>query len=257
MNDIIKKLFGKKKSYSSLEPDEVESSHEEKHFSSPRVISDAIIGMSDGLTVPFALTAGLSSLGSTKIVITGGFAELISGAISMGLGGYLAAQSEREYFNSERKREQMEVETIPDEEGREVEGLLMEYGITKESCAAVVADLKQDREKWVDFMMCFELKLSTPEQHRAWVSALTIGLAYFIGGFIPMIPYFFVNQVYTGLWISALVTATALLVFGYVKTGVTSSWSSQQKSFMGAIYMLLIGGVAAASAFGLVRLIDR
>lgn len=202
------------------------------------------------------VTAGLSSLGSSKLVITGGMAELLSGAISMGLGGYLGARSEADYYDHERKRERMEVDTIPDEEAEEIFDIFHEYGVSREACAPLVDDLKKNKENWVDFMMVFELNLQKPKRNRAFVSAFTIGASYAIGGLVPLLPYFFVEQVQTGLWISVSVTAVALLVFGYVKSGITCQWQSRRTSVVGSLNMLLVGGLAAAGAYGLVAAIQ-
>ncbi|KAI9892840.1 MAG: hypothetical protein M1814_000999 [Vezdaea aestivalis] len=219
------------------------------------VIRDSIIGFADGLTVPFALTAGLSSLGSSKLVIIGGLAELFSGAISMGLGAYLAAITEAEHFVSEQKRERKLVLSTPEDEEERIYGTLQRYGIEKSATLPIFQTLKKDPEMWVQFVMDFDLRLEEPAGNRAWISALTMGMAYFIGGIIPMIPYFAVKNVTTALFVSIGITAFVLLVFGYTKTRLTVS--SHKAAFWGALQTLMIGAVAAGASYGIVRAIDH
>jgi vacuolar iron transporter family protein len=226
--------------------------HVEKHFMGSEVVRDVVIGMSDGLTVPFALAAGLSSIAdSTAIVITGGLAEIAAGSIAMGLGGYLAARSDAEHYASERETERREVNAMPDVETKEVEQVLLTYGLEQEQSALVANALRQRPEAWIDFMMRFELGLEKPDPKRALTSALTIGLSYIGGGLIPLAPYMLVHTAGTALVFSVVITLSALLVFGYVKGRFTGA-----RPIRSAIQTALIGGLAAAVAFGLAKAIS-
>src|SRR5437763_9363022 len=192
--------------------------HVERHFTAGATVRDIVIGMSDGLTVPFALAAGLSgAVDSTRIVITAGLAEIAAGSIAMGLGGYLAARSDAEHYASERRREEREVVELPDAERAEVANLLHEYGLTAAEAAPVVEALSRRPDAWVDFMMRFELGLEEPDPRRALTSAATIAGAYIAGGFIPLTPYMVLSTVNRGLLVSAAVTLAALAIFGYIK----------------------------------------
>jgi VIT1/CCC1 family predicted Fe2+/Mn2+ transporter len=226
--------------------------HVERHFTSGDTVRDIVIGMSDGLTVPFALAAGLSgAVQSTSIVITAGLAEIAAGSIAMGLGGYLAARSDAEHYASERRRELTEVREIPDAEAKEVSDVFVSYGVSAEAAAPVVAALKARPESWVDFMMRFELGLEAPDPKRALVSAVTIAGAYIAGGLIPLVPYFIFATATRALMISVAFTLLALFAFGYVKghfTGARPLWSALQTT--------LVGGLAAAAAFSIARLIS-
>ena len=227
-------------------------SHTEEHFRENAAIKDIVIGMSDGLTVPFALAAGLSASGaidSTHIVIAAGFAEIAAGSIAMGLGGYLAAKGDKEHFDNERLREQREVIQVPDVEEQEIIELMEEYGVTPEESQPMMAALKRNPEKWVDFMMKFELGLEVPDPKRSYKSAVTIGISYIIGGLVPLTPYFFTDTVKTGLYVSAGVTLIALLIFGYFKSSFTTD-----KPFKGAVETMLIGGAAATAAFFIAKI---
>ncbi|CAO3623780.1 unnamed protein product [Cunninghamella echinulata] len=224
--------------------------HTEEHFESA-IIRDAIIGLADGLTVPFALAAGLSSLGSTKLVVYGGAAEIVSGSISMALGGYLAARSEMEHYDTERHREEREVEECPQDEEDEIVEILEPYGLDRQTLEPLIEKLKSDPEKFVDFMMKFELGLEKPDPHRSWISALTIGFSYFIGGLIPLAPYVFIDDAILALWISVLVTSITLLIFGYTKSRLVNP----KGAVWGAIQTLLIGAVAAGASYGIVYLL--
>jgi VIT1/CCC1 family predicted Fe2+/Mn2+ transporter len=225
--------------------------HQEPHFQDSDTVRDIVIGMSDGLTVPFAIAAGLSGVGaSTTIVVTGGLSEIAAGAIAMGLGGYLAARTDMEHYNVERKREQREVEEKPGAERAEVADILGRYGLSDESTSAVLDVFEDKPEKWVDFMMQLELGLDKPEPRRAIQSGLTIGMSYIVGGFIPLTPYIVLGKVGTALPVSVGVTLLALLIFGYVKgrvTGVSALRSGLQTG--------LVGSLAAGAAFLLARLI--
>src|SRR5512137_1581041 len=161
--------------------------HIEHHFTASEIVRDIVIGMSDGLTVPFALAAGLSgAVSTTSIVLTAGLAEIAAGSIAMGLGGYLAARSDAEHYQAERAREEAEVAGIPEVEAEEVAIVFREYGLTDEESRPVVEALRKRPKAWVDFMMRFELGLEKPDPRRALLSAVTIAVAYAVGGFIPL-----------------------------------------------------------------------
>ena len=229
-----------------------QTTHVERHFTAGETVRDVVIGMSDGLTVPFALAAGLSgAVASTRIVVTAGLAEIAAGAIAMGLGGYLAARSDAEHYASERAREHREIDTVPEVEADEVRRVFESYGLTTEQSAPVVQALRQRPDAWIDFMMRFELGLEQPDPRRALASAVTIGGAYIAGGFIPLGPYIVSGQVGTALLLSVAVTLAALAVFGYVKARFTGT-----HAFRGAFQTMLVGGLAAAAAFGLARLVS-
>jgi vacuolar iron transporter family protein len=226
--------------------------HIERHFTGSEIVRDIVIGMSDGLTVPFALAAGLSGIAnSTAIVITGGLAEIAAGSIAMGLGGYLAAKSDAEHYASEREIERREVEVIPAKEKEEVEQLLLTYGLEKDQSVQVADALSKRPAAWIDFMMRFELGLEKPDPKRALTSALTIGLSYIGGGLIPLAPYLLISKPETALIFSVVVTLAALFVFGYVKGRFTGA-----APIRSALQTALIGGLAAAAAFGLAKAIS-
>jgi vacuolar iron transporter family protein len=227
--------------------------HIERHFTSSEVVRDIVIGMSDGLTVPFALAAGLTgAVATTGIIVTAGLAEIAAGAIAMGLGGYLAAKSDAEHYAKEREREKREVAEIPHEEMREVAEVFLEYGLTQEQTWPIVDALRKQPKKWIDFMMRFELGLEKPDPKRAMMSALTIGGAYAAGGFVPLAPYIATNRVSLALLVSIALTLVALLIFGFVKgrfTGIKPVRSALQTAF--------IGSAAAGAAFLIARLISE
>ena len=226
--------------------------HVERHFTSGDTVRDIVIGMSDGLTVPFALAAGLSAaIESTSVVITAGLAEIAAGSIAMGLGGYLAARSDAEHYASERRREQAEVRDIPAAESKEVTDVLGSYGVSAEAAAPVVRALKDQPEAWIDFMMRFELGLEKPDPKRALVSAVTIAGAYIAGGLIPLAPYFIVTAAARALAVSVALTLLALFVFGFVKGHFTGA-----RPIRSAMQTTLVGGLAAAAAFGIARAIS-
>ncbi|RHZ59370.1 hypothetical protein Glove_364g29 [Diversispora epigaea] len=225
--------------------------HNEHHFESPEIIRDIVLGLSDGLTVPFALAAGLSSFGDSRVVVMGGVAELIAGAISMGLGGYLAAKSDYDHFESERLREFWEVENCMEAEVQEIIDILAPYGLDTNSLTPLIEKLKSNPEKFVDFMMKFELNLEKPDPSRAWKSAFTIGISYFLGGCVPLLPYLFFESAMMGLYVSCIVTLICLIIFGYIKARLTAP----EKAFKAAIQTALIGAIAASAAFGVVRLL--
>ena len=230
--------------------------HTEKHFTAGQTVRDTVIGMADGLTVPFALAAGLTgAIDSANIIVTAGFAEIAAGSIAMGLGGYLAAKSDAEHYAKEREREKREVIEIPDEEMREVAQVFKSYGLSEKESAPIVDALSKNPKKWVDFMMRFELGLEKPDPKRALASALTIGGAYAVGGLIPLSPYVeaaaFKNLTVKGaLLVSITLTLIALFVFGFVKGRYTGT-----KPLRSALQTALIGSVAAGAAFSIARLI--
>lgn len=225
--------------------------HIEKHFTASESVRDVVIGMSDGLTVPFALAAGLSgAVGVSSVIVTAGLAEIAAGSIAMGLGGYMAARSDAEHYASERRREEDEIVSKSDAEKKEVADILQGYGLTEAEAKPIVAALSQRPQAYVDFMMRFELGLEAPEPKRALRSALTIAGAYILGGLIPLIPYMVIASPQTGLVISAVVTLIALAVFGYIKGRFTGT-----PPLRSGLQTALIGGIAAAVAFVIARLI--
>jgi VIT1/CCC1 family predicted Fe2+/Mn2+ transporter len=227
--------------------------HIERHFTAGETVRDIVIGMSDGLTVPFALAAGLSgAVSSTTIIITAGLAEIAAGSIAMGLGGYLAARSDAEHYASERIREQQEITEKTEAEKVEVMEVFTSYGLTEVESTPIVEALSKRPKAWVDFMMRFELGLEEPDSKRALTSALTIAVSYMVGGLIPLSPYFFFTLATNALYISVVATLLALLVFGYVKGRFTGT-----RPFRSAVQTALIGGIAAAAAFLIARLISR
>jgi len=226
--------------------------HVERHFTGSDTVRDIVIGMSDGLTVPFALAAGLSgAVASTGIIVTAGLAEIAAGSIAMGLGGYLAAKSDAEHYASEQRREQVEVRMVPEVEADEVSGVFQGYGLSAEASAPVVEALRKKPDTWVDFMMRFELGLEKPEPKRALTSALTIAGAYIGGGIIPLAPYIVSARAHTALSFSVIVTLIALTVFGYIKGRFTGAIPMRS-----AFQTALVGGLAATAAFVLAKLIS-
>ncbi len=226
--------------------------HMERHFTGSEIVRDIVIGMSDGLTVPFALAAGLTgAVASTGIIVTAGLAEIAAGSIAMGLGGYLAAKNDAEHYASERLREQLEVSERPAQERTEVMEVFRSYGLTAEESAPVVEALCSRPEAWIDFMMRFELGLEMPDPKRAPMSALTIAGAYIAGGFIPLGPYMIFSAAQIALLFSAAVTIGALAAFGYMKGRFTGT-----APLRGALQTVLIGGFAATAAFVSARMIS-
>jgi len=231
--------------------------HIEKHFTATESVRDVVIGMSDGLTVPFALAAGISgalvsSPHASTLVVTAGLAEIAAGSIAMGLGGYLAAKTDREHYASEREREIRETVELPDVEIEEVAKVFRDYGLSEAQMAPVVQAITGDQARWVDFMMRFELGLEEPQPSRARVSALTIAVSYVVGGLIQLAPYMLLNDLQTGLWFSVGVTLLALAIFGAVKgkfTGI-DPWK-------GGMQTVVTGGLAASAAFLIAKLISR
>jgi len=226
--------------------------HHEHHLKSSDTIRDIVIGMSDGLTVPFALAAGLSGASAhSGIVVTAGIAEIVAGSIAMGLGGFLAGKTESEHYASELQREYDEVERVPEQEKMEVKEVFAGFGLSEKLQNEVADEMAKDKDKWVDFMMKYELGLEKPEENRARQSAITIGVSYIVGGIIPLSPYFFTDDSLHGLYYSCVITAVCLFVFGYFKSKVTG-----QPPFSGALKVLFIGTLAAAAAFGMAKLIN-
>lgn len=223
----------------------------EKHFQSSQQVRDFVIGMSDGLTVPFALAAGLSgAINETSIVITAGLAEIAAGSIAMGLGGYLAGRTEIEHYDSEERREYEEIEKLHDVEIRETKEIFAEYGLTPEMQDTIANEMAKNPKKWVDFMMRFELGLERPDKNRALQSAIVIGLSYIVGGLIPLSAYFFTPTASEGLFYSSIITLICLIAFGLIKSKLTG-----QPLLKGTARVALVGALAAAAAFGLAKLI--
>ena len=219
--------------------------HHEEHFRQSDTIRDVVIGMSDGLTVPFALAAGLSSAVDTNsIIITAGLAEIIAGSIAMGLGGYLAGKTEIEHYDSELRREYKEIETHYETERREVKEIFAGYGLSGESQEIIINEMEKDHDKWVEFMMRFELGLDKPDINRARQSARNIGLAYIVGGIVPLSAYIYNDTPEKGLLYSAIITVFCLMFFGYFKSKVTD-----QDPIKGAFRTTMIGVLAGAAAY--------
>src|SRR2546422_2423775 len=226
--------------------------HVERHFTAGETVRDIVIGMSDGLTVPFALAAGLSgAVSSTTIIITAGLAEIAAGSIAMGLGGYLAARSDAEHYASERLREQQEIKEKTGAEKAEVMDVFTSYGLSEVESTPIVEALSKRPDAWIDFMMRFELGLEKPDPKRAMTSAFTIGGAYIAGGFIPLAPYIIAGRPLTALLFSIGVTLLALLIFGFVKGRFTGT-----KPLRSALQTALIGSAAAGAAFLIARAIS-
>jgi len=224
----------------------------ESHITLPSAVRDIIIGMSDGLTVPFAIAAGLASAAATDstIIIAAVLAEIAAGSISMGLGGFLAANTEAEHFAIERAREEREVEAVPEIEEKEVADVLVGYGLTRDEGMAVANSLRQRKEDWINFMMKFELGLETPDRLQAVKSAATVAGAYIVGGFIPLSPYLFIHSVQDAFLCSIGVTALALLVFGYLRGHAIGA-----RPLYSMLQTMLVGGVAATAAFLIAKLV--
>lgn len=229
-----------------------QTEHIEKHFDAPDLIRDIVIGMSDGLTVPFALAAGLSgSVSATNIVVIAGIAEIAAGSIAMGLGGYLAARTDREHYANELERERREIIEVPEREKEEVAEVLRSWGLREHQIESAVEAISEDADRWVDFMMKHELGLEEPEPKRARNSSLTIGISYIVGGLIPLSPYIFIHHAQSALMTSVIATLIALFIFGYVKGRFTGS-----KPFKSAWQTTLVGGFAAGIAFLVAKLIS-
>ena len=221
--------------------------HVERHFTATEAVRDVVIGMSDGLTVPFALAAGLSAaVTSSSLIVTAGLAEVAAGAIAMGLGGYLAAKTDIEHFDAEVARERREIAEVPHREVAEVESVMRSFGLEGEPLERVVAAITADRDRWVEFMVRFELGIERPDPRRAFTSAFTIGGAYIVGGLVPLVPYMLVPTVPDAMVWSVISTGVALLAFGAIKGRFTG-----MNLVRSAIQTLVVGGLAAGAAFGL------
>jgi vacuolar iron transporter family protein len=226
--------------------------HHEHHSSGSHFLKDIVIGMSDGLTVPFALAAGLSSVvDNTSLIVIAGLAEIAAGSIAMGLGGYLAGQTEMDHYKAELRREYDEVERLPEREKEEVREFFESLGLSEEVQQKAVKELTQDKDNWVSFMMKHELGLDKPDEKRAGKSAFNIGMSYVTGGLVPLLPYFFVSDTIQGLKISALITLICLFIFGFFKSKMTGV-----APITGALKVMLIGAVAAAAAFSIAMLLE-
>ena len=224
--------------------------HLEQHFTAGEAVRDAVIGMADGLTVPFALAAGLTgAVAASKLVVTAGLAEIAAGSIAMGLGGYLAARTDAEHYASEHRREHEEIVEKPHAERAEVAAVFKHYGLSEAQIAPILAAFERDAEAWVNFMMRFELGLERPDPARGTKAALTIGGAYIVGGLVPLAPYFFTTDARAALPWSVAATLAALLSFGFAKGRLTSG-----KPLRSALSTALVGGLAAAAAFAVARL---
>ena len=225
--------------------------HHEHHVTSSETIRDIVIGMSDGLTVPFALAAGLSgAISSSGLVVTAGIAEIVAGSIAMGLGGYLAGRTEVDHYQSELKREYDEVERLPEQEKAEVKAVFAGFGLSARLQDQIADELAKDKKQWVEFMMRYELGLEEPNANRATKSAITIGFSYIVGGIIPLSPYLIINEAQQALYYSCGVTLICLFIFGYFKSKMTG-----QPALSGAIKVVVIGALAAGAAFIMAKLI--
>ncbi len=223
--------------------------HIEKHFTATATVRDIVIGMSDGLTVPFALAAGVSGAGAgAALIITAGLAEIAAGSIAMGLGGFLAGRTDADHYETERRREIDETVNLPKKEKQEVADILVGYGLPKSKAAPIVEALSRNQKRWVDFMMRFELGLQKPDPKRAGQSALTIALSYIAGGFIPLSPYMLIPNVPSALLVSVIVTLIALFLFGFFKGRFTGL-----SPLRGGLQTMLVGGLAAGAAFLIAR----
>src|ERR1700689_647882 len=230
--------------------------HTEQHFTASEVVRDVVIGMSDGLTVPFALAAGISGAiaanpHASALVVTAGLAEIAAGSIAMGLGGYLAAKTDVEHYASEIDREYRETVELPEIETEEVAKVFRDYGLTEAQMAPIVTAITSNQKKWVDFMMRFELGLEPPDPARAARSAATIAASYIVGGLIPLAPYILMHAIVPALWVSIGVTLLALFVFGSIKGHYTGV-----KPWRAGMQTVVVAGLAAAAAFLLARLIS-
>ena len=227
--------------------------HVESHFEASDTVRDVVIGMADGLTVPFALAAGLTgtAAATSKLVVIAGLAEIAAGSIAMGLGGYLAARTDRDHYESERARELRETLELPQKERDEVADVFRGFGMSEENIRPVVDAISADQTRWVDFMMRFELGFEEPDPLRARNSAATIAVSYILGGLVPLSSYMLLDNLQTALMVSVVVTLLALFAFGYFKGKLTGI-----PPFQGGIQTVVIGGLASAAAFGLARWIS-
>ncbi|AIY41235.1 hypothetical protein LT85_2077 [Collimonas arenae] len=226
--------------------------HTEHHFEASDTVRDIVIGMADGLTVPFALAAGISGAAvGIDIIVTAGVAEIAAGSIAMGLGGYLAGRTQRQHYYAERAREEEEILNVPHRERKEVIDIMAQYGVTKQECEPMLAGLERNPIAWRDFMMRFELGLEEPQAGAARKSAITIALSYLVGGLIPLAPYILMHSIPEALTASTVITLVALFAFGYLKGSITGTGALKS-----ALQTLMVGGLAAAAAFSIARLIS-
>ncbi len=226
--------------------------HHEEHLESSDMLTDIVIGMSDGLTVPFALAAGLSgAVDSTSVIIVAGIAEIAAGSIAMGLGGFLAGKTEQDHYNSELKKEYWEVDNLPEKEKHEVREFFEQLGLSKDVQDKAVDELTKDKDRWVNFMMKHELGLDKPDPKRAGRSAFNIGASYIVGGMVPLSPYFFIADSLEALKVSAIITLICLFIFGFFKSKITgvNPWT-------GGLKVMFIGALAAGAAFLIAKLIE-
>lgn len=227
--------------------------HHEAHLQSSDLLTDIVIGMSDGLTVPFALAAGLSGAvhGDVSLIWIAGIAEISAGSIAMGLGGYLAGRTEQDHYESELKKEYWELTHKRKDEIWEVKKVFLDWGLSEETAEEATQEIIKDDKRWVDFMMKYELGLEEPDPKRASRSAFNIGLSYIVGGLIPLIPYFFVSDAISGLKLSAIITLACLFIFGFFKSKITgiNPWT-------GGLKVMMIGALAAGAAFTIAKLIE-
>ncbi len=227
--------------------------HAEAHFESTETVRDIVIGLSDGLTVPFALAAGLSgAVSSVHLVVLAGLAEIAAGSIAMGLGGYLAARGDAEHYASELQREQTEIVTRPQDEAEEIYEIFEKYQVSREAATPVLEALQRNPTAYVDFMMRFELGLEEPAANRAHRSAATIAVSYILGGLVPLCPYMFLADNAAALKLSVVITLIALACFGAIKGQLVGTGTLRS-----ALQTTLIGGTAAAAAYGLARILNH
>jgi len=232
---------------------DIKHKDKEAHFTSSEVLRDIVIGMADGLTVPFALAAGISgAVDSIHLIVVAGLAEIAAGAIAMGLGGYLAARTYETHYKTERQRELYEIEHLTERERQETKEIFGAYGITGSLGDELVRVLEQDKEKWADFMMRYELDLEVPDPKRAVVSAITIGGSYIVGGFIPLASYMLLTDVKQALFASVIATLSALAIFGGVKGKLTGA-----NPFKSALQTMFVGGLAATVAYEIASIISH
>ena len=233
-----------------MENNHSQGHHEEKHLTSSEMLRDVVIGMSDGLTVPFALAAGLSgAVSSSNIIVIAGIAEIVAGSIAMGLGGYLSGKTEQDHYENEEKREAYEVDHLREVEISETKEFFANIGLSEQVQEQATEEISRDKKRWVDFMMKYELGLEKPNPKRARNAALNIGLSYIAGGIIPLSPYFFISDSSEALKYSVVATLICLFIFGYFKSRITGV-----NPLMGAIRVTLIGALAASAAFGVAKI---
>ena len=226
--------------------------HEEKHLTSSEMLRDVVIGMSDGLTVPFALAAGLSgAVSNSSIIVIAGIAEIVAGSIAMGLGGYLSGKTEQDHYSNEEKREAYEVDNLREVEIAETKEFFANIGLSENVQLQATEEIAQDKKRWVDFMMKYELGLEKPDPKRARNAAFNIGISYIVGGIIPLSPYFFIDNSTEALKFSVVATLICLFIFGYFKSRITGI-----NPWMGALRVTLIGALAAGAAFGVAKLFE-